>query len=105
MQHAFLGLREHKYDEAGIFVRALACANPECREITLRVAFTQGEGRWDSYRPKVAVQEYLLRPESSAKPQPDYIPKAIREDYYEACRIRDLSPKSSATLARRCLQG
>src|SRR3954447_26577331 len=24
---------------------------------------------------------------------------------YEACRIRDLSPKACATLARRCIQG
>ncbi|ASC06056.1 hypothetical protein S101468_01819 [Acetobacter pasteurianus subsp. pasteurianus] len=47
---------------------------------------------------------YLL-PFSNAKPQPDYIPKPIREDYYEACKIRDLSPKASATLIRRCLQG
>ncbi|MEK9179887.1 MAG: DUF4145 domain-containing protein [Patescibacteria group bacterium] len=29
----------------------------------------------------------------------------MQEDYREACRIRDLSPKASATLARRCLQG
>ena len=36
---------------------------------------------------------------------PDYIPEPIKSDYYEACRIRDLSPKASATLARRCLQG
>ena len=48
---------------------------------------------------------WRLRPESSAKPQPDYIPPQIVEDYYEACRIRDLSPKASATLSRRCLQG
>ena len=29
----------------------------------------------------------------------------MRDDYVQACRIRDLSPKASATLARRCLQG
>jgi hypothetical protein len=46
-----------------------------------------------------------LLPASAAKPQPDYIPKAIVEDYSEACAVRDLSPKASATLARRCLQG
>ncbi len=44
-------------------------------------------------------------PESEAKHQPDYIPEPIRENYYEACRIRDPSPKASATLSRRCLQG
>ena len=41
----------------------------------------------------------------TAKPQPDFIPLAIRQDYEESCLIRDLSPKASATLARRCLQG
>jgi len=51
------------------------------------------------------VQEWKLLPESEAKVLPDYIPAPIQEDYYEACRIRDLSPKASATLARRCLQG
>ena len=44
-------------------------------------------------------------PESEARVLPDYIPAPIQEDYYETCRIRDLSPKASATLARRCLQG
>ena len=29
----------------------------------------------------------------------------MREDYLEACLIREKSPKASATLARRCLQG
>src|SRR5262249_7101207 len=44
-------------------------------------------------------------PESSARPQPEYIPKDIRDTYYEAARIASLSPKASAALARRCLQG
>lgn len=44
-------------------------------------------------------------PASSATPFPDYVPLAIRQDYEEACAIRDLSPKASATLSRRCLQG
>ena len=33
------------------------------------------------------------------------MPQAIRADYTEACLVRDLSPKSAATLARRALQG
>lgn len=52
-----------------------------------------------------ALKSWPLIPTSTAIPQPDYIPKPIVEDYYEACTIRDLSPKASATLARRCLQG
>jgi hypothetical protein len=51
------------------------------------------------------IEEFALRPQGAAKPQPEYIPKALRCDYTEACRIRHLSPKASATLSRRCLQG
>ncbi|MBL1430626.1 MAG: DUF4145 domain-containing protein [Robiginitomaculum sp.] len=50
-------------------------------------------------------ETWQLLPHSLAKPQPDYIPEAIREDYQEACAILKLSPKASATLSRRCLQG
>lgn len=46
-----------------------------------------------------------IRPISSAKQFPKYIPAAIRQDYEEACAIMFLSPKASATLSRRCLQG
>lgn len=46
-----------------------------------------------------------LYPISLAKQFPDYIPKAILQDYNEAYSILSLSPKASATLSRRCLQG
>lgn len=44
-------------------------------------------------------------PDSFAKQFPDYIPAPIRQDYEEAYKILNLSPKASATLSRRCLQG
>lgn len=47
----------------------------------------------------------LIFPESSAIQFPEYVPLAIREDYEEAYSILTKSPKASATLARRCLQG
>lgn len=46
-----------------------------------------------------------ILPNSKAKVFPDYIPSQIIQDYNEACLIVDLSPKASATLSRRCLQG
>lgn len=44
-------------------------------------------------------------PRSEARIYPDYVPEHIRSDYEEACAIVDLSPKASATLSRRCIQG
>lgn len=46
-----------------------------------------------------------LNPKFSCKKYPDYVPKAVREDYEEASEILSVSPKASATLARRCMQG
>lgn len=83
---------------------AIVCPNPDCREYTITADLgtaVQG-GLYDIGR---SHQSWTLRPQSKAKPLPDYIPKAVVADYEEACLIKDLSPKSSATLARRCLQG
>ena len=76
---------------------AKRCPNPKCRRISLEAEYwSVSEGKH---------RKWKIRPESSSKTQPDYIPEPIREDYYEACRIVALSPKASATLSRRCLQG
>ena len=69
---------------------------PHCHEYTIRA---QGTGS------KVKTNLVNIRPNTLAKQFPDYIPKAIRQDYEEAYSIVNLSPKASATLSRRCLQG
>ncbi len=93
----------------GIHSTAVCCANPECRMPMVHLEI----GKTVS-KPRSAAREFAddpalfsrrLIPENSAKPQPDYIPEALREDYLEACMIRELSPKASATLSRRCIQG
>jgi hypothetical protein len=83
--------------------RCAACGKISCyvSRSLLRAASQDVSKRWE------AVGDYnfvRLIPPSSAKPQPDFIPAALRADYQEACLIRDLSPKASATLSRRCLQ-
>jgi Domain of unknown function (DUF4145) len=84
---------------------AIVCANADCRELSLSIQL--GERYRDAGGAPFVLPRrmWTLLPPSSAKPQPDYIPKPIRDDYYEACAIRSLSPKASATLTRRCLQG
>ena len=91
----------------GLSGMAICCANPVCRKPTVWVEVRRAAfNSFDRYFPKgTPIVATRLIPESSAKPQPDFIPAVLREDYLEACRIVSLSPKASATLARRCLQG
>lgn len=102
-------LGENELGRFGIGSVAVACANIKCQKVTLRVWLApqqvSAQGHWYTLGIENAFLVTRLLPESQAKPQPDFIPAPIREDYTEACRIRDLSPKASATLSRRCLQG
>ena len=89
-----------------VFLGAIVCANDDCRELSLWAVLgtvVDRGAREDEI--KSPFKSWTLLPPSSAKPQPDCIPQPIRNDYYEACAIRDLSPKASATITRRCLQG
>lgn len=92
----------------GISVTSIVCSNPECERPTVNASILPSV-RSTTLADYLDVNKPLfskrLLPENSSRPQPDFIPAAIREDYYEACAIRDLSPKASATLSRRCIQG
>ena len=83
---------------------SIVCANPKCKKLTLLGRLHSPSPNFPS-TPGKQLEAWKLIPESSAKPQPEYIPTGIKQDYYEACKIRDLSPKALATLARRCIQG
>lgn len=92
----------------GSLVSATRCLNSECGLLTVDAWIgpwhvTNGMNRPNYNQP--ALFSRRLVPEGAARPMPEYVPAAIRKDYEEACLIRDLSPKSSATLARRCIQG
>lgn len=52
----------------------------------------------------IGIGTFVFAPSTPAPLSPT-IPKGVREDFNEAYLIRALSPKASATLARRALQG
>lgn len=89
----------------------VVCPSPECRKFSLQIILKPYEmeqlapGRYSRKYLEKKTKTWQLIPSSDAKPMPDYIPRPVVEDYYEACSIKILSPKAAATLARRCLQG
>lgn len=98
----------NKLGPLALQTHVIACPNPECREVSITAnllpASNRGYGDFiDDSKP--AMQSFTLMPISNAMHFPDYIPSQIRKDYEEACIIIDQSPKASATLSRRCLQG
>ncbi len=85
----------------------IVCPNHECRNYTIAAGLYRynHDSRGNRTQLRKPESSWSLKPQSSAKPFPDYIPAALRSDYEEACLIASLSPKASATLSRRCLQG
>lgn len=85
----------------------IVCPNPECKKYTLDVLLHKSTPHLQRSGDvlKELIKRWRLIPPSDAKVFPDYIPKPIISDYTEACLIKENSPKASATLARRCLQG
>lgn len=87
----------------------IVCPNQECNKYTLNSILydTKYEGRNQSWKhyDQIENKRWRLVPNSYAKVFPNYIPNAIIQDYEEASAIISNSPKASATLSRRCLQG
>ena len=98
---------ENKHGAKFLFAKFIVCPHPKCKEYTLSAMMfnTVWYERSREWILESQIKEWDLIPPSHAKVFPDYVPEAIRNDYAEACLIKDLSPKASATLARRCLQG
>ncbi len=90
-------------------VHGITCPNPGCMKATLNLQISEF-GYFHGQKATVSGGSKVLRlipsnQKDRAKAYPGYIPQPILNDYQEACSIADLSPKASATLARRCLQG
>lgn len=84
----------------------VVCPNQECRRFTLTLTMHEVEdnlaGGYDFGK---LLKRWNLIPAAQMRVLPKYVPKPIVQDYEEACLIAESSPKASATLARRCLQG
>lgn len=91
-------------------VRIYLCPNEACKKHSVEVhefyekTYTNGRGVHLPSRLSL-MRSHQLYPEQNVKKYPDYIPKAILDDYRESVLTREVSPKASATLSRRCLQG
>ncbi len=102
----YLDIGETAYGLIGFSTYTARCLNSQCNKPVFRITVAPGSfnNSWNLDYKNVIVHEGLI-PRGGSVPQPDYIPVPIRSDYEEACLIRDLSPKASATLSRRCIQG
>jgi hypothetical protein len=87
--------------------RYMVCPNQACRKFTLEAHLWESQGTQPGLKERriKMLGRWVLFPVSAGTKFPDYIPYSIRADYLEAFAIKTLSPKASATLARRCLQG
>jgi hypothetical protein len=98
--------QENEYGPCMLSLDFKICPNEKCKKFTLTATLSKAKkdehNRWES---KELIHFWNLLPRSKAQTFPKYVPKAVIEDYDEACLIKDLSPKASATLSRRCLQG
>lgn len=89
----------------------IVCPNKECRKVSLQAFLDRVElARIRVSGETVVAKQELIKkwnliPPSKARAFPSYVPPQILKDYEEACLILDSSPKASATLSRRCLQG
>jgi hypothetical protein len=95
-----------KAENLNVTGTVISCANPTCMRLTIHVALSSSYYASGGYK-VIKGSEFLsqrLYPGAVGKPFPEHIPAPMLEDYQEAWSIIDLSPKSSATLARRCLQ-
>ena len=101
-----------KYKNIGVKLVSIACLN--CKELTFKIDLANSKTHTGSlispshsiinHYLKDSIKSWSLMPDSRAKPQPDYIPKSVIENYNEACKIADSSPRASAILSRRCLE-
>jgi len=94
-----------------LFYRLVECPNKECGLPQFKVDVFYGTQLARSYKQvnpdgtrPVGIGHFTFVP-TTAQPLSEHVPASVMSDYNEAYLIARLSPKASATLARRALQG
>jgi len=85
-----------------VHVDWMHCANDDCRELVMRVH----ESYPTMYRGEPVTQTaamWMVRPRGVQRQVNPDVPKRFRDDYLEAARILNDSPRMSAVLSRRVL--
>lgn len=93
-------------DQVSLVLRR--CPNSQCGKVEVVVSRAAGKitnMAGMSIIFETPTNNWRLAPESASKPWPPCVPAVMVKDYHEACLIVDKSPKASATLSRRVLQG
>lgn len=85
----------NNWEDPVITIYAHKC--PNCEKETYTLITKDNNGNYSNKIPII--------PNSFAKDYGEIVPSKIQEDYREAYAILHLSPKASATLSRRCIQG
>lgn len=86
----------------------IVCPNPDCKKLSLTLKLFEVECGNNNHRVRTdkITHFWHLIPDSEAKVySKDIVPSVIIDDYEESCKIKEDSPKASATLSRRALQG
>jgi hypothetical protein len=69
---------------------------PECRESIIMLSRLQAQG--------LAALSFLAYPTSKSRPVPSEVVDPYKQDFIEACKVLEDSPKASAALSRRNVQ-
>ncbi len=88
-----------------LVTKFVVCPNPACKEFSLAASLHTLEISGNRSYTGKHIKSWSLVPPSRARSFPVTLPQEVLEDYQEACLTIELSPKTAAALARRCLSG
>jgi len=94
----------NKHGPQSFVSEVFVCPNSDCGEFSLTAHLSDTRWNGKEVLDENPTQTWRLVPPAAVKRFPEYVPEFVRQDYEEACLTQDVSPKASATMARRCLQ-